>query len=295
MNPSEFERWNFDALSQILHALAENAFFRTNLIFKGAIILSRYLPTSRKSLDIDSNLASDFVGITPGRVQQEKILKSNLEQAISRHFEIQIKSKVHPRGWAGFEITISIKDHENLGVRGLPNLYMDVAAPEVLSKDSLKKMPLGRSEIHVYSLERITGEKARAYLTTLPTYRKKIGGFEKSARVRDLYDLTKILQNKGISNTTFWEIAGREFELACESRFVDCMEPDCFFEEWSIIEGLYLNAPTIPKDISIGEIKKTILAISNFWAKKGIIPFSFPLAPVPSTVKDTKRGPTRPA
>jgi hypothetical protein len=79
----------------------------------------------------------------------------------------------------------------------------------------------------------------------------------------------------------FWDIAGREFKLACESRFVDCKGIDCFVEDWSIIEGLYLNTPTIPKDISIDEIKRAILTISNYWTKKGIIPFTFPSTPLP--------------
>lgn len=290
MKASDFEKWIFDALLQILHALAENEFLKETLIFKGAIILNQYLSNSRKSLDIDSNLSVHFVESNPDREQQKEILKSHLEKAITRHFErrdpvryelsnIKIESNPkhdHPRGWDGFRIIVSITDHENSGVRGLPTLTIDVAAPEPLSDASLKKMRIGRSTILAYSLERIAGEKARAYLSSLRTYRNKVSAREKTARVRDLYDLANILRHHGISDTAFWDMAGREFKLACEPRFVDCPGTDCFFEDWPIIEGLYLKSSTIPQDISIDEIKESVLTISIYWKKINIIPFSFP-------------------
>ncbi len=291
MNQNDFEKWKFEVLLELLQALAENKFLKKNLILKGAIILNQYLPNSRKSLDIDTNLSRKFVNVNPSRERQKSILREHLELAISRHFEgqdpvryellnLKIESHpkgLHPRGWEGFQITISIKDNNHASVRGLPNLTIDVAAPEPLSEDSLTEISIGRSKIQVYSLERIAGEKARAYLSSLPTYREKVRASDRTPRVRDLYDLANILHHKRISDRAFWNAAGREFRLACESRYVDCPGIDCFFEDWSKIEGLYSKTPIIPADILFNEVEKSILAISRYWKKKGIIPFSFPL------------------
>ena len=60
MNKNQRDNWKFEVLAEILSALAKNPEIRENLIFKGALILNRHLNTQRKSLDIDSNLDSDF-------------------------------------------------------------------------------------------------------------------------------------------------------------------------------------------------------------------------------------------
>jgi hypothetical protein len=292
MNAGKREDWKFEVISQILFALAENENIKKNLIFKGALILNQYLSSPRKSLDIDSNLTSAFIKSYPRLEQQKSFLKINIEQAISRHFEKQDpvrfelkKLKIenrprtfHPLGWDGFYITISMSDHENSGVRGLPNLTIDVVAPETLSKYSYKEMRLGKSKIVAYTLERIAGEKARAFLSSLRTYNDKIGKTEKAIRVRDLYDLAQIVRLRKLSNNAFWKIAGNEFKLSCESRFVDCVGVSSFREEWTLAEELYKKSPTIPKDIPFKEVETFIINISKYWEKTGIIPFSFPLS-----------------
>ena len=291
MNQNDFEKWKFEVLLELLQAIAEDKYLKKNLVLKGAIILNRYLSNSRKSLDIDTNLSRNFVDVNPNRERQKSILREQLELAISRHFEgqdpvryellnfrIEFNPKiVHPRGWGGFRITISVKDNNYASVRGLPILTIDVAAPEPLSKDSLTEISIGRSKIQVYSLERIAGEKARAYLSSLPTYRNKVSASDRTPRVRDLYDLANILRHKRISDRAFWDTAGQEFRLTCESRYVDCPGIDCFFEDWTRIEGLYSRTPIIPTDILFKEVEKSILAISRFWKRRGVIPFLFPL------------------
>ncbi|MGA2587102.1 MAG: nucleotidyl transferase AbiEii/AbiGii toxin family protein [Candidatus Aminicenantales bacterium] len=292
MNAGKREDWKFEVISQILFALAENENIKENLIFKGALILNQYLSSPRKSLDIDSNLTSAFIKSYPRLEQQKSFLKINIEQAISRHFEKQdpvrfelknlkiehMPRTSHPHGWDGFYITVSISDHENSGVRGLPNLTIDVVAPETLSEYSLTKMRLGKSKIVAYTLERIAGEKARAFLSSLRTYKDKIGKREKAIRVRDLYDLAQIVRVRKLSDNTFWKIAGNEFKLSCESRFVDCVGVSSFREEWTLAEELYKKSPTIPKDIPFKEVETFIINISKYWEKTGIIPFSFPLS-----------------
>jgi hypothetical protein len=188
MNSNERDNWKFTVLAEILAALAKNSEIRENLIFKGALILNRHLNIQRKSLDIDSNLVSDFALQHPEREAQKEFLEKHVKQAITRHFEAQnpvryeLKSlridlspkKNHPRKWNAFEIIIALTDHANSGVRGLPTLTMDVAAPEKLSEYSISEMDVDNVKIRVYSLERIAGEKARAFLSTLPTYRAKV-------------------------------------------------------------------------------------------------------------------------
>lgn len=153
MNSDQRDNWKFTVLAEILIALAKNPEIRANLIFKGALILNRYLNTPRKSLDIDSNLDSHFALQQPEREVQEEFLEKYIKQTITRHFEGQnpvryelnslrielSPKKNHPRKWNAFEINISIADRANAGVRGLPTLTMDVAAPETLSENSISK------------------------------------------------------------------------------------------------------------------------------------------------------------
>jgi hypothetical protein len=291
MNKNQRDNWKFEVLAEILIALAKNPEIRENLIFKGALILNRHLNTQRKSLDIDSNLDSDFALQHPGREVQKEFLEKHVKQAITRYFEgqnpvryglnsVRIElspKKSHPRRWNAFEISISLTDGAHEGVRGLPTLTMDVAAPETLSKNSISEMEIDDVKIRVYSLERIAGEKARAFLSTLPTYRSKVKKPGEAVRVKDLYDLTKILQSKPLSTELFWTIAGKEFRLACEARFVDCTGPGSLLEGWAETRELYLKDPTIPKDFAFDEVERSVVSIFGYWREIGIIPFSFPL------------------
>jgi predicted nucleotidyltransferase component of viral defense system len=65
MNNRPYENWKFEVISQILIALAKNEPLKNNLVFKGALILNKYLPTQRRSLDIDANFVSAFINNFP--------------------------------------------------------------------------------------------------------------------------------------------------------------------------------------------------------------------------------------
>ena len=291
MNLSQQEDWKFEVISQILLALAKNERLKDALIFKGALILNEYLPTKRKSLDIDSNLAEEFLSLYPTRETRESFLKEQFERAISRHFEAQnpvryelLSLKIgpspkadHPLRWDGFLITVSLKDRGNEGVRGLPKLAIDVAAPETLSEQSVTEIIYNGVVIRAYSLERVTGEKARAYLSTLRAYCAKMKKPRDAVRVKDLYDLTQIHRKKPVSDTAFWNTAGNEFRLAYESRFVDCSGAASFMEGWEETRAAYEKSPVIPKDIYFEDVTSSIRAISSYWQQTGIIPFAFPL------------------
>lgn len=288
MNISDSNAWTFNTISEILHALAKKKEIRETLIFKGAFILGRYFRTGRKSLDIDSNFTAEFVSCYPSRVRQISLIKEYIKTALSDHFEMQdparyklknlnIVEQPHPFGWGGLRVFISIDDYQKLGVRGLPNLVLDIAAPESLSPNSTSLLTFRGSKINAYSLERIAGEKARAYLSTLESYEKKIGQRKKPPRVRDLYDLARILGKKPIENKKFWDCAGREFKLACESRYVDCRGIKSFLENWTDTKKQYSISSIIPKDISADEAKSAIKEICQYWSKSGVTPFSFQL------------------
>lgn len=289
MNKEQQNNWKFEVLNHIYLAVVKNKNIRNSLVFKGAIILKKYLNTPRMSLDIDSNLDAKFISQYPAKSRQKKFLKENFLEALTRHFEgqdpvrywvndlhVEHKPKSdHPFGWDAFLVSISLKDYKKMGVRGLPRLTIDIAAPETLSANSVVDLDWEGTRIKAYSLERIAGEKARAFLSSLPTYRKKIEKKTKAARVKDLYDLVKMIQAKPIKNRVFWEKAGNEFLLACESRYVDCEGLESFKENWDVNSKLFVKDPIIPDDVRIEDVEKTLTSITSYWKELKIIPSSF--------------------
>ncbi len=291
MNSEDANKWKASVLKTILFAMASAKDLDEVLIYKGAIILDLLLRTKRMSLDLDSNLAQDFTIKFPERDEQERYLEETLFKAISRYFNrqdpvryeltsLRIKRsppKEHPRGWNAFSVILNVIDHENANVRGLPALNIDIAAPEKLTKNSIAIIELGSRNIQAYTLKRMAGEKLRAFLSTLPLYRKKVQKPGEAVRVKDLYDLVRIIRAKPIADEEFWGKAGEEFKLACESRFIDCSGIECFQENWQQTQEFYENDPTIPDDVSFDEVNKAISEIMDFFSKKGLTPFTYTL------------------
>lgn len=289
MNEAQQKRWKLDAINYVLVALSRNENIRDLLIFKGAIILNLLLETTRMSHDLDSNLAVEFTNRFPKRKDQKKFLYEKIEQALTNYFEdqnpvryeinqlrIEANPKIdHIMGWNAFLINITLIDHENSDVRGLPKLRIDIAAPESYSPNSLIDLRISGNTIKAYSLERFTGEKARAFLSSLPTYRNKISKQPRAARVKDLYDLSRIIKEKPINIIEFWKNAGWEFRLACKSRFVDCKGIESFMENWEVTKDTFEKETIIPSDLSIEDVENNLLSIINYWEKIDIIPFSF--------------------
>ncbi|MEW6719953.1 MAG: nucleotidyl transferase AbiEii/AbiGii toxin family protein [Thermodesulfobacteriota bacterium] len=291
MNETQRDNWKYEVLNELLLALGKDREIRNALVFKGALILNRLLGAQRKSLDIDSNLDAVFARRHPDREAQKNFLEEHLSRAISRYFESKDPVRYelknlrvdanpkdgHPLGWDGFLATVSLIDHANLGTRGLPSLTIDVSAPETLSEASVADMELEGVSIRAYTLERIAGEKARAFLSTLPAYRAKVRKPGEAVRVKDLYDLSKIIRFRPITRKDFWTAAGLEFRIACESRSIDCRGKESFFENWKETKELYQKDPTIPVDVKFAEAEETVDSILSIWSALGIIPFSFPL------------------
>lgn len=292
MNLNQQEKWKIFALLEILSALAKSEEIKKALIFKGALILNQRLGTERMSLDIDSNLDLDFSLQFPERADQKAFLETHIPVAIRRHFEskspvryefagIKVESSPprdkHPRGWDAFKIKINLHDNEHREVHNLPFLSIDIAAPETLSDRSIGEMPWNGSSIRAYTLERIAGEKARAFLSTLPTYRAKMQKPGEAVRTKDLYDLHRIMEAKPITDSEFWQTAGSEFRLACESRLIDCYGIESFQEDWGTTKEAFEGDKIIPPGSDFSKCEQTLITFVELWIKLGVIPFEFPL------------------
>ena len=290
MNPKDSERWKSQVLDEIFIALAASEPLDQALIYKGARVLNVHLPeTGRQSLDLDANLAGPFVQAFPDREAQRVFLEEEMNRALRHHFERQnpvrfeltaltvrtYPPKRHPLGWDAFKVKMKVNDLSK-DVRTLPVLEIDIAAPEELLETSVAPIEVGGHHVYAYMLERIAGEKLRAFLSSLPAYRAKVKRPGEAVRAKDLYDVSRIRAARGLEQVEFWRLAGEEFRVACQSRYIDCHGLTTFQEQWAVTQKTYEEA-TIPKDISFEEAEATLVAVVSFLETRGIVPFTFPL------------------
>ena len=262
------------------------------LVFKGARVLNERLhELGRRSLDIDSNLVQSFVDAVPEPALRRESLERELRTAMSRHFDAQspVRYSVeririepqppadHPRGWDGYDVRISVSDLARRGVRGLPSLTLDIAAPEQLREDSIAPLTIGAATVLAYTLERIAGEKLRAFLSSLPEYRAKMNRRGEIVRAKDVFDLARIVRVRPVTDRQFWLRAGDEFRLACESRFIDCRGIESFEQDLATTESSYRNDATIPDDPGFHEAWPAIGEIVASLEANGIVPFECPV------------------
>lgn len=277
MNPQSRDIWKNDILDTVLQALAANDDSRELFVFKGARILAMRLGGShRRSLDLD---AATRAPVTEARLTA--VVKAAIHRAFSSanpvRFSIEgidVRKKPeqeHPRGWDGFEILIRVKDGLNASVKGLPTVKIDIGAPEELRTTSTAPLLWAGHSATAYSLERIAGEKARAFLTSLPAYQKKLGGRPRAIRAKDIFDIHAISVQRPIASRVFWRAAGEEFENACRSRLVDCDDFGTFSEELQLTKHVYTSDPTLantPFDVAWS----TLASIVDLWSQQGFIP-----------------------
>ena len=144
----------------------------------------------------------------------------------------------------------------------------------------MEPLELAGRTVLAYSLARIAGEKLRAFLTSLPTYRSKLNRPGEAVRAKDLFDLTMIFRNRPLpGEAAFWESAGREFHIACESRYVDCIGLGSFREQWDVTRKTYESSGAVGRDIPFEEVEATLRHIVTFLEEHGVVPFEFPLPP----------------
>ncbi len=287
MNKDDADRWKSEVLDEIFVAIAASAELNKAMVFKGARVLSLRLGGGRQSLDLDSNLAVSFVDEYPGRASQqdflERMLTLAIRRAFARHDPVRyalekltvLSAKAHPLGWDAFNVKMSVADLSR-SVRSLPSLKIDIASPESLLPHSVSPLDVGGYHVQAYTLQRIAGEKLRAFLSSLPTYRSKVKKPGDAIRSRDLYDIGRIHSVHGIDEVDFWRGVGKEFRIACQSRYVDCDGLDTFQEQWEVTRATY-DGPTIPKDIPFDQAEAILEAVVAFFEAEGVVPFAFPL------------------
>ncbi|GMQ92086.1 MAG: hypothetical protein BMS9Abin11_1404 [Gammaproteobacteria bacterium] len=292
MDQTTANKWKSEVLDVIFEALAESNQLVDCLVFKGARVLNKRLDSfARQSLDIDANLLSGFVEENPDFTEQKKFLEEEISRSITKHFEKQspvrfeltrIKivlnpPRKHPLGWTAFTVTISINDLANVSVRGLPSLKIDLAAPEELGDESISSLNIGGYKVKAYTIERIAGEKLRAFLSSLPSYRKKLKKPGEAVRAKDIYDIARIVSQYPISDNQFWKKTGNEFRRACKSRFIDCSGIETFEEDLHVTKETYEKDAALPKDISFERAWGSLTKIISLFEEKEAIPFENPL------------------
>jgi len=291
MDSARQTEWKDELLGEILKAVSAHPPLKPALVFKGARILNLHLGSQRQSLDIDANLPFEFQREIPDRRMQADWFEKELSVAIRNHFEEQEPVRYeleavkvilnppttpHPRGWDGLVAKIRVTDQKLRGVRALPTVELEIAAPEELGPDAVCELPMDGRPIQAYALHRIAGEKMRAFLTSLPAYRSKIHSAQREVRAKDLHDLARILEARPIDDEAFWKRAIHEFQLACKSRFVDCNGPETFRQEWDTTRAIYESEANLTA-VSWADVERTVKSILGFFDQNGAFPLSFPL------------------
>ncbi|WP_438479696.1 nucleotidyl transferase AbiEii/AbiGii toxin family protein [Oleiharenicola lentus] len=288
MGPREQERWKNHILNEVFEAVAASDALRAILVFKGARVLNRRLDSKRVSLDLDSALSADYAMQAINLTVQAHYIETELQKALENHFSAQspirftierlsIKTSEHPLGWNAHTAVIRVRDARHATVLGLPPAEIDISAPELLSGHAVSALSVDHHHVYAYTLERIAGEKLRAFLSTLPAYRAKVKkpGFD--IRVKDLYDLSLIEAKHPLRDQHFWLKAGEDFKLACASRYIDCQGLVTFRENWNATQKAYESDATLPKDVSFARAAEVLTGIVSFLESTGLIPFSHPL------------------
>jgi hypothetical protein len=294
MKPLEQAQWKEEAIEFLFAALAASSDLAVRVVFKGARVLHRRLSTSRRtSYDLDMNLLQRFVDEYPNREARRHALERALTDALTVAVRAQpvtifILDRIvvtpsppatHPLGFDAFHARVQLQDQRRPGVRGVPSLTLDVAAPEPLGTHATAPLRVGGHDVSAYTLARLAGEKLRAFLSTLPTYRKKIRGGDRSVRAKDLYDLAAILAEHPISDDAFWQAVFEEFRLACEARYVDCAGADSFFEDIEVTRATYTNDRTIPADTDVTVAESALRVITARLEADGFAHQAYPLPP----------------
>ena len=291
MNRESRDQWINAVLNEVFLAVISWEPLRNALIFKGVRILNLHLGDSRQSLDIDSNIAPELAMTNPYVDAQANFLEQQLPLALRRYFERQtpvkyklVRVKVdrnppkgHIRGWNQIKLKIGVQDNGLAGVLSLPKLELEVAAQETLGRNAVEILKVHGIPANVYALHRIAGEKLRAYLTSLPTYRRKMGGGEREFRVKDLHDIARILRARPAADAAFWAEAGREFILACESRLVDCCGLESFMEDWPLARARYEADGSLAK-VPFAEAEHALKTVVGLLGQQKIFPLNYPVA-----------------
>lgn len=287
------DRWQSDVLDQIFEALGAYQPIADSMVFKGARVLNLRLGHSRQSLDIDGNLSNAFAASVLTQDARLSFFEKHLPLALARHFDRQEPVRFtsdnvtitrrpktdHPRGWDGFVIKLRISDQQIGNTNALPDLGLDINAPEPLSAHAIAPLKIGRYEVQAYTLQRIAAEKLRAFLTSLPSYRAKVQPKKRPVpiRTKDLHDLARICRTEAPAvNGLFWRQVAEDFQLACQHRFVDC-EGFCTFQDnWDVTRADYRRDPKLSV-VDFVEAEAALHSVMDVFSELKVFPLVFPL------------------
>ena len=294
MNRDDQARWKNEALDEVFAAMAARDTLTGYVVYKGARILNRRLSdVSRQSLDIDMNMTAKFVAEHPSAAQQRDAFEREIGAALQEHFArapvmrwdvegVTVREAAeHTFGWKGFDVLIRLRDFTRSNVRGLPTLQLDIAAPEELGVRSTAVLAVDGHNVQAYTESRIAGEKLRAFLTTLPAYRAKLGGGARAVRAKDLFDLVRIERAHPLADADsgeFWRDAADDFRRACASRSVDCAGLSTFAEGLETTTAIYdadatIDKAAVPFDVAWATLEGIVARLESL----GAIPCRFPV------------------
>lgn len=288
------ENWKREALDMAFEALASCPRLKEQLVFKGARVLAVHFGGGhRASFDLDANLLMDFILRDRDRNEQSTWLQEMIHEALTTYTESQdpVRYKVesvqvkhnpkeeHPLGWNAFEVKVKLWDSRHGTMKGLPAITFDIASPESLGEKAIVSLCIGEGTVFAYTVERIAGEKMRAFLSSLNTYREKLSRPGKSVRAKDIYDIACIVERYPLEDRQFWSAAGSEFSLACGSRYIDCIGIATFEEQIDVTRATYEADALIPKDLDFERAWEAIKSIVARWEEEGFLPFEHPLPP----------------
>ena len=291
MNPQQAAQWQNLVVGEVFKAIVTHEPLRDALVFKGARILNLHLGKDRQSLDIDSNFAAEFVNSNPDLGTQKSWLENHITVALRNYFESQnpvrfilqtvnVKQSPpkhpHVHGWNGFLVLIKVEDEKYKNIRGLPNVEIDIAAPEEFGPGAITQVVLEGLKLRGYALHRIAGEKLRAFLTSLPAYRLKMNGRMREHRAKDIHDLARILVARPKGDEEFWRLAAEEFKIACKSRYVDCAGSETFFEDWRITQQTYEADGTLIA-VPFQCAENALRVVAGLLDRFDVYPLTFPL------------------
>jgi hypothetical protein len=250
----------------------------------------------RASLDIDASFANVAANMVFGPDELE-LVRSLTHAAVTDYFDAQTpvrfvlrhssvrnrrSSGPHPWGWNVYWLDLTIEDLAATSLSATtPAVRIDIAAPELVSDHSIQRIEVNGRLVKAVTLERMAGEKLRAFLSSLPKYRKKLELKIHPPRAKDLYDLSRICRKRPLDETDFWRVVGTEFRLACQSRCIDCHGIQTFTEQWEETAEVYAKDPTIPDDVPFCEAEGNLRQIVGFLSRDGLFPLTFSLPQTP--------------
>ncbi len=306
MRKAQRDEWVDEALDAVMSAVAADSWLVGVLVFKGARILgARSSLPARRSFDIDAGLTPQFLETAPSVADQAKRIEVAFHEALTKYFtrlpvvryavrsvKVEIKPSVrgHPLGWTGFRVEIGLTDTMRARVNALEALVIDLSHPETLGAASVADLEVeGGGVVHAYTMERIAGEKLRAYLQSLPTYAAKMFRPGDARRTKDVYDLALIERQVPTTNLEFWTRVGEEFRVACEDRLVDCKGLESFREDVVGTKRAYELEIEAPIAIEWNDAWAAIEAIVRGLEARRVVPLHFAVPAGPTVLPEVER------